>query len=108
LHIESDISARPGAAVYAVTDISPQRRVRKSGARSEQEIERRSQGGRIGTVSSSAKGHSVGKMLALAYVQTSHTFNGSSVMVDVEGEPRPAKVVPIPFFDPSGARMRGR
>jgi glycine cleavage system aminomethyltransferase T len=47
-------------------------------------------------------------MLALAYVQTSHTFNGSSVMVDVEGEPRPAKVVPIPFFDPSGARIRGR
>jgi hypothetical protein len=29
-------------------------------------------------------------------------------MVDVEGEPRSAKVVPIPFFDPAGQRVRGK
>jgi glycine cleavage system aminomethyltransferase T len=61
----------------------------------------------VGLVSSSAKGHSVGKMLALAYVQTSHAYAGCQLMVDVEGEARPAKVVPTPFFDPAGARLRG-
>ena len=47
-------------------------------------------------------------MLALAYVQTAHAFPGAQLMVDVEGEPRPAKVVPLPFFDPQGIRMRGK
>jgi aminomethyltransferase len=82
--------------------------VRRSGARAGEKIEAKSSGAAIGSVSSSAKGHSVGKMLALAYVQTQHAFPGAQLMVDVEGEARPAKVVPIPFFDPSGIRMRGR
>jgi glycine cleavage system aminomethyltransferase T len=47
-------------------------------------------------------------MLALAFVQTTHAFAGAQVMIDVEGEPRAAKVVPIPFFDPAGARLRGK
>lgn len=108
LHIESDIPARAGAAVMAVSDVSPEKRVRRSGARAGEKLESKSSGAAIGSVSSSAKGHSVGKMLALAYVQTQHAFSGAQVMVDVEGEARPAKVVPTPFFDPSGLRMRGR
>jgi aminomethyltransferase len=108
LHVDSDIAPRAGAAVMAVSDISPQRRVRKSGTRAGESIEQRAPSGQIGTVSSAARGHSVGKMLALAYVQTTHAFAGAQLMVDVEGEPRSAKVVPIPFFDPAGQRMRGK
>ncbi|MFC1465272.1 MAG: aminomethyltransferase family protein [Candidatus Brachytrichaceae bacterium NZ_4S206] len=106
LHVESEIAPRAGAAVMSVSEIAPQRRVRKSGARAGEAIESLGPGGQVGIVTSAARGHSVGKMLALAYVQTTHVFPGCQLMVDVEGEPRPAKVVPIPFFDPQGIRMR--
>jgi aminomethyltransferase len=108
LHVDSDIAPRAGARVMAVSDISPQRRVRKSGARAGEAIEPRAPSGHVGMVTSAARGHSVGKMLALAYVQTTHAFAGAQLMVDVEGEPRSAKVVPIPFFDPAGQRVRGK
>jgi len=108
LHVESDIPPRAGAAVMSVSDVSLQRRVRKSGARAGEPIEPRAAGGQIGAVTSAARGHSVGRMLALAYMQTTHAFPGAQLMVDVEGEPRPARVVPTPFFDPAGIRMRAR
>lgn len=108
LHLESDIPARAGAAVMTVSDISPEKRVRRSGARAGEKVEPKAAGNAVGAISSSAKGHSVGKMLALAYVQTNHAFPGAQLMVDVEGDPRPAKVVPLPFFDPQGMRMRGK
>jgi aminomethyltransferase len=108
LHVESDIPPRAGAAVLSVSDVSPQRRARKSGARAGEPIEPRAAGGQLGSVTSAARGHSVGRMLALAYVQTTHAFPGAQLMVDVEGEPRPARVVPTPFFDPAGIRMRAR
>jgi aminomethyltransferase len=108
LHVESDIAPRAGARVTAVADFAPQRRARKSGTRAEEPIEQKSSGAQVGTVSSAARGHSVGKMLALAYVQTTHAFPSAQLMVDVEGDLRPAKVVPIPFFDPAGMRMRGK
>jgi len=108
LIIESEIPARAGAPVMAVSDLAPQRRVRKTGERAGEPIEPKSAGTQVGTITSSVKGHSVGKMLALAYIQTSHTFGGAQLMVNVEGESRPAKVVPTPFFDPAGARLRGK
>lgn len=108
LHVESEIAPRAGAAVMAVSEVAPQRRVRKSGARAGEAIEPFRAGAQVGVVTSAARGHSVGKMLALAFVQTTHAFPGAQVMVDVEGEPRPARVVPTPFFDPQGVRMRAR
>ncbi len=108
LVLESDIPAPAGARVLAMADFAPQRRVRKSGARAEEDIEQKSAGAQVGLISSSAKGHSVGKMLALAYVQTTHAYPGAQLMVEVAGETRPAKVVPTPFFDPAGARLRGK
>jgi aminomethyltransferase len=107
LVLESDIPARAGARVMAVSDVASQRRSRKTGERTGQPIEQKTASAQVGLVSSSAKGHSVGKMLALAYVQTSHAYVGCQLMVDVEGEARPAKVVPTPFFDSAGARLRG-
>jgi len=108
LSIESDIPAVAGARVLAMADIAPQRRIRKSGPRAEETIEPKSAGAQVGVVTSSGKGHSVGKMLALAYVQTTHAYPGAQLMVEVAGEVRPAKVVPTPFFDAAGARMRGK
>ncbi len=58
-------------------------------------------------MTSSAKGHSVGKLLALAYVDVSHSWPGAQLMVDANGRPTPATVVPTPFFDPAGNRLRG-
>ena len=108
LTLDSDIPARAGARVMAVSDLAPQRRVRKTGERAGDALEPKITGAQVGTITSSAKGHSVGKMLALAYVQTRHAFAGAQLMVDVEGEARPAKVVPTPFFDAAGARLRGK
>ncbi len=108
LHIDGEIAARPGAAVMTVTDISPERRTRRSGARAGEAIEPRRAGNAVGVVTSSAKGHSVGKMLALAYVQVQHAYPGAQLMVDIEGEARAARVTPTPFFDAGGQRMRGR
>ena len=108
LVLESNIPAPASARVLAMSDFAPQRRVRKSGARAEEVIESKSVGAQVGVITSSAKGHSVGKMLALAYVQTTHAYPGAQLMVEVAGEPCSAKVVPTPFFDPAGARLRGK
>ncbi|NET74431.1 MAG: aminomethyl transferase family protein, partial [Sphaerospermopsis sp. SIO1G2] len=62
----------------------------------------------IGYVTSSAKGHSVKKMLALAYVNVSHAWEGAKVLVNVSGRPTLATVTSLPFFDPTGARMRSK
>ena len=62
----------------------------------------------VGHVTFSERGHSVGKILALAYVRTSHSYPGSRLLVDVKGKPVPAVVTPTPFFDPQGARLRAK
>jgi glycine cleavage system aminomethyltransferase T len=62
----------------------------------------------IGRITSSARGHSVGKMLALANLDVSHTWPGARVMVATGGgRPVPASVANTPFFDPAGLRLRG-
>ena len=108
LLMESALAARPGAAIYSVHDVAPQARSVKSGSRAGEPIQPESAGAVVGRITSSAKGHSVGKMLALAFVQTSHTFGGCQLLVDVEGALRAARVAPTPFFDPAGLRLRGK
>jgi aminomethyltransferase len=108
LIVEADIAPRPGAPVTSIADVSPERRVRKSGARAGERVEQRTAGGGIGLVSSASKGYSLNKVLALAYVDVAHAYPGAQVMVDIEGDARPARVAATPFFDPSGQRMRGR
>jgi hypothetical protein len=51
-------------------------------------------------------GHTVGKMLAMAYVDTGHSWPGNNLIVEINGRPVPAKVTPTPFFDPENARVR--
>jgi aminomethyltransferase len=60
----------------------------------------------IGRITSSAKGHTVGKMLALAYVKTTHAWPGGRLIVMIDGRPFSATITPTPFFDPENARLR--
>jgi glycine cleavage system aminomethyltransferase T len=62
----------------------------------------------IGRVTSSAKGHTLGKMLAMAYVKTSHAWPGSRLLVAINGRPVRATVTATPFFDPQGIRLRAK
>ena len=66
----------------------------------------------VGRVTSSAMGHSVGRMLAMAYVDTAHSWPGNNLIVEIGGRPVPARVAQTPFFDPENARigpsLRGR
>ena len=56
----------------------------------------------------SKRGHSVGKLLALAYVRTSHSWPGSRLLIEIGERYVPAVVTPTPFFDPQGARLRAK
>ncbi|MGZ4152591.1 MAG: FAD-dependent oxidoreductase, partial [Actinomycetota bacterium] len=61
---------------------------------------------RVGFVTSGAYGHSVGRSLALAYVDRDVAAAAQDVSVYVVGDPRPARILPEPPYDPAGARLR--
>jgi aminomethyltransferase len=56
----------------------------------------------VGYVTYSNKGHSVGKVLALGYLRTSHNFPGARHVTLTNGRWIPATVASTPFFDPGG------
>jgi dimethylglycine dehydrogenase len=60
----------------------------------------------VGEVTSGAYGHHVAMSLALAYVERGVADARPELTVEVMGEPRPARILPEPPYDPSGARMR--
>ena len=51
----------------------------------------------IGTVTSGGFGPSLGAPVAMGYVATSHTADGTPVLLVVRGKPLPARVAPMPF-----------
>src|ERR687895_1904959 len=107
LTLESEVPATSGAKVYSVGDVATFREVIETGAEAGEYEDTVMPGDRqIGRVTSSAMGHSVGKMLAMAYVDTAHSWPGNNVIVEINGPPIPAKVSPTPFFDPENARIR--
>ncbi|MEP6266712.1 MAG: glycine cleavage T C-terminal barrel domain-containing protein, partial [Paracoccaceae bacterium] len=59
----------------------------------------------IGRVTSGAYGYSVGKSLALGYVNGATA--GDTVDVMVLGRAHQARILNEPPFDPKGARLRG-
>ena len=65
-------------------------------------------GDEVGRVTYSDRGHTVGKLLALAYVSATHSYPGSRLLVQSGDRYVPANVVPTPFFDPQGARLRAK
>jgi len=64
-------------------------------------------GKQIGSVTSADKGHSVGRMLALAYISADSAQNGSAVSVaGPDGAALPGVVHTGAIYDPEGLRLR--
>jgi aminomethyltransferase len=107
LTLESEVPAASGAKVYSVGDVATFREMRETGAEAGEYEDSVMPGDRqVGRVTSSAMGHSVGRMLAMAYVDTAHSWPGNNLVVEINGRPIPAKVSPTPFFDTENARIR--
>ncbi|MFZ0322931.1 MAG: FAD-dependent oxidoreductase [Actinomycetes bacterium] len=62
----------------------------------------------VGTTTSGAYGHHVGRSLALAYVERATAEAMPDLVVDVVGEARPAQILTEVPYDPQGLRLRGR
>ena len=60
----------------------------------------------VGYVSSGGWGPQVGKHIALGYVQPDAFREDGNYTVEILGELRPAKLCPVPLYDPGGTRMR--
>jgi dimethylglycine dehydrogenase len=63
-------------------------------------------GARVGATSSVAYGHSVGKILAFAYVKPEAARPGTDIEVVIMGEPRPATVLEDAAYDPESLLPR--
>jgi aminomethyltransferase len=109
LTLESEVPASQGDGIYAIGDVATYREIVETGAEAGGYEDELTPGDRqVGIVTSSSWGPSVGKMLALAYVDTAHAWPGGNLIVEVNGRPVPAKVARTPFFDPEMARARSR
>ncbi|MDH5530400.1 MAG: FAD-dependent oxidoreductase, partial [Paracoccaceae bacterium] len=60
----------------------------------------------VGSTSSMAFGHSVGKILAFAYLKPVAAVPGTRLEVVIAGRPRAAKVLSEPAYDPQNLRPR--
>ena len=108
LTLQGDLPAAVNATVWSVGAVNPNEEKIFSGPEAGTSKDRILPGEDVGHVTFSDRGHTVGKILALAYVRTSHAYPGSRLLVDVRGKPMPAVVTPTPFFDPQGARLRAK
>jgi len=65
-------------------------------------------GSKIGSVTSADMGYSVGRMLAMAYINPDCAVHGYAVTVTTaDGASLPGKVYTGPIYDPDGLRVRG-
>jgi aminomethyltransferase len=109
LTLKSEVPATAGANVYSVGDVATFQEIVETGAEAGEYEDSVMPGDRrIGRVTSSAMGHSVGKMLAMASVDTAHSWPGNNLIVEINGRPIPATVAQTPFFDPENARIRSK
>jgi aminomethyltransferase len=107
LVLDGDTPASANDQMYAVGDIpSFREKIEEGSDAGNLEDAQQPSDRAIGRVTSSARGYTVGKTLALAFVRTSHAWPGSRVVVMLNGRPVPATVASTPFYDPSGQRMR--
>ncbi len=60
-----------------------------------------------GRITSGAYGHTVGKSLGLAMIQTEQLANNEAFDVAILGLAHGARVLKAPAFDPEGVRLRG-
>ena len=106
LVLDGDLPANNGDSIYSVADISAFRERMFSGSEAGETFDTETAGAPVGRVTSSARGHSVGRTLALSYVATSHSWVGARLIILVGGRPLMATVAETPFFDPQGIRLR--
>jgi aminomethyltransferase len=106
LTLDGESPAAPGDAVHATGDVATSREPRYTGPEAGTEEDELLPGEPVGRITSSARGHSVGATLALAYVDTAHCWPGNNLVVEINGHPVAARVTPTPFFDPGAARPR--
>ncbi|MDQ3249547.1 MAG: aminomethyltransferase family protein [Chloroflexota bacterium] len=108
LVLDGNAPAILGDPIHAISDVASFRRKKRSGSEAGEATDATTPSEVIGRITSSAKGHSVGKLLALGFVRTSHAWPGSKLIVMIGGRPVVATVTATPFFDPTGARMRAK
>jgi glycine cleavage system T protein (aminomethyltransferase) len=109
LTLDSEVPAAAGDKIYAIGDVATFREIVETGAEAGEREDEFLPGERqVGYVTSSAYGPSVGKMLAMAYVETTRAWPDSNLLVEINGRPVPARVTQTPFFDPENARIRSR
>jgi glycine cleavage system aminomethyltransferase T len=106
LVLDGDTPAVNGDPIYSVADIATFRERMFTGSEAGDELDMEQAGLQVGRVTSSARGHSEGKVLALGYVSVTHSWPGARLIVMVNGRPVVATVVNTPFFDPEGVRLR--
>ncbi len=107
LVMDSDIPATTGDPIYSVAEVETLRETMFSGSEAGDQFDAEQPGfTQVGRITSSAYGYTTGKMLALGYVDVSHTWPGARLIVECSGRPIVATVVNTPFFDPDGIRLR--
>jgi len=108
MYLNSRVPAQTGDRIFSIADISSIRRKMFSGSEAGDELDLETAGEQVGEITSSAKGHSVGEMLGLGFVDTTHAWTGNVLLVEVNQRPVLAKIVETPFFDPGNIRLRSR
>jgi len=107
LVIQSEAPAGVKDKLYALRDVSTFKDEKLSGPEAGSPEDSVKGGQEVGYITYSNRGHSVGKMLALAYVNITHAYPGARLVVNIAGRQVAATVTPTPFFDPGGLRLRG-
>jgi aminomethyltransferase len=108
LVLQGEVPATARAKVLSVGQIATSEERLFSGPEAGASKDKQLPGEEVGYVTHSGRGHTVGKLLAMAYVRTSHAWPGSRLLVEVGERYVPAIVTPTPFFDPQGARLRAK
>jgi len=109
LILQSDVPAVANDKVYSIADVPTFREKMFSGPEAGADKDQVAPGDQaIGAVTCSAKGHTVGHMLAMAYLDTAHSWPGHTVAVQTSGRRVLARVATTPFFDPQNGRLRAR
>lgn len=106
LTLDGELPANNGDPIYSVADVSAYRERMYSGSEAGETFDAETAGTPVGRVTSSARGHTLGRTLALGFVATSHSWVGARLIIVVGGRPVVATVAETPFFDPQGIRLR--
>ena len=109
LTLETEVPAAVNDGLYSIGDVATFKEKMFSGSEAGEYKDEVMSGERqVGHVTCSAIGPSVGKTIAMAYVDTAHSWPGANLIVEINGRPIPARVAQTPFFDPEMARIRAK